>query len=173
MVSLVMASVAGVAVVDEINNESDHLTKMRDRTEVRLTMVLACMQDENCNAHGDELEEMSVRLAERLGSIDACMADDSCKKPTRDVEKEEHVQLTKEERVTHHSDWIVNELELVQSCKANIECDVDTNKLEDIEERLLEKQACLDSEEVCKNKRGKQHRGPAGHHHAMKRASAK
>ena len=166
MVSLVMASVAGVAVVEEMNKESDHLTKMRDHMEVRLTMVLACMQDENCDAHGDELEEMSQRLAERLAHMDTCMADDSCTKPSFDAEKEEHAQLTKEERMTRHSGWIADELELVQACKVNADCDVDEETLDNIEERLLKKQACIDSGEDCKDKRGKH-----GKHHRGSRAS--
>jgi|GEM_PF-2323994 len=168
VISLLMAAIGGATVVDSdgFDFKAKHLEKKQVKLDLRLTMVDACMEDENCEAYGDELPEIRERLTERLANLDACRENrDSCEKKSNRMT---HDNMTDEERNDLRSERIANKLELVQSCMANDECDVDANTLSKIESHLLKMEECLESGEDCRKGNHKRHhqrsdRGPAMH----------
>ncbi len=168
VISLLMAAIGGATVVDSdgFDFKAKHMEKKQIKLDLRLVMVDACMADDDCDAYGDELPEIRERLTERLANLEMCRENrDSCEKKS---DWKTHDNLTDEERTDLHSEKIANKLELVQSCMANDECDVDANTLSKIESHLLKMEECLESGEDCRKGNHKRHhqksdRGPAMH----------
>ena len=156
-------------------SKEERMNKHLDRLETSLVLVTSCQSDENCTVDADLLDNMSTTLSERIATLEEMLLDpDNATRPSHE-HRERDDNLTKEERMQAKLDRIAVKIELIESCLANADCEVDEETLNEVLSKLQDKQekieTCMEGGECEKpGKRGKGKRGGhegrrGGHRH--------
>jgi hypothetical protein len=155
-----------------MKDHSEKLQMMRERTADRLMMLEAYADVENRTLGDEELSNATARTGARLAIIDACIADrENCQ--MRDLRHQmkagrDQVRPSFDERLDRAEQHATIKSEMVDACRDDTNCTVDTERLDEMAihaseklERINDCQADIDKcqEKHEQKKDERKHRG--------------
>ena len=160
---LALGGSAGVVAIDDAMPEDkpsieERLTAQSERLDVKLDLIDACRDWDNCTVDNATLDDYETHVSEKLVQINSCLADyDNC---TLDDLKKEHdadkANMTFEEKLENRTSRIADGLQMVDACRNVDDCDIDEETLDRIEEKLEKKsdklERCSQDLDKCEEK---------------------
>jgi hypothetical protein len=178
---LALGGSAGVVAIDDAMPEDkpsieERLTAKSEKLDVKLELIDACREWDNCTVDNATLDEYGLHVSEKLARINSCLADyENC---TLDDLKKEHdvdkANMTFEEKVENRTSRIADGLQMVEACRNVDDCYVDAETLDHIEEKL-EKQSdrlerCSQDLDKCEEKhKERKHKGMKKMRHKVRK----